>query len=147
MVTSEDGSERRTARQSKNAASTPQHRYACDSEQKRTNDETISVMVMLRPVWSSVTRRKLLGPGPNRILSSSWTREAAAACYSPEPNAASSCRLCVVRTTQSAMVDFGDAADTFDLSATELAEGPQNASDSPPGYTVDLSFGCARDEP
>lgn len=50
-------------------------------------------------------------------------------------------------THDAVTVDFDGAADTFKVSATELAEGAQIAPDPPAGYTVELSTGCTPDEP
>ena len=44
-------------------------------------------------------------------------------------------------------VDFDGAADTFKVSAAELADGTQTAPDPPAGYTVELIPGCTPDEP
>jgi len=56
-------------------------------------------------------------------------------------------RATLTITHDAVTVDFDGAADTFTVSATELAEGPQSAPDPPGGYTVDLSLGCTPDEP
>lgn len=50
-------------------------------------------------------------------------------------------------THDAVTVGFDGAADTFKVSATELADGTQLAPDPPAGYTVELSPGCTPDEP
>lgn len=44
-------------------------------------------------------------------------------------------------------VGFDGAADTFKVSAAELADGSLFAPDPPSGYTVELSPGCTPDDP
>lgn len=50
-------------------------------------------------------------------------------------------------THDAVTVSFDGAADTFRVSAAELAEGTQTAPDPPAGYTVELSSDCVPDAP
>jgi|GEM_PF-5495667 len=50
-------------------------------------------------------------------------------------------------THDAVTVDFDGAADTFKVSAGELADGTQTAPDPPAGYTVELIPGCTPDDP
>ena len=50
-------------------------------------------------------------------------------------------------TPDAVTVGFDGAADTFKVSAGELADGALTAPDPPAGYTVELSPGCTPDDP
>jgi hypothetical protein len=50
-------------------------------------------------------------------------------------------------THDAVTVGFDGVADTFKVSAAELADAAQLAPDPPAGYTVELSPGCTPDEP
>jgi hypothetical protein len=50
-------------------------------------------------------------------------------------------------THDAVTVGFDGVADTFKVSAAELADAAQFAPDPPAGYTVELSPGCTPDEP
>ena len=56
-------------------------------------------------------------------------------------------RATLTITHDAVTVGFDGAADTFKVSAAELADGTQSAPDPPAGYTVELSPGCTPDDP
>ena len=49
-------------------------------------------------------------------------------------------------TRDAVTVSFDDAAETFKISASELAESAESAPNPPTGYTVELSSGCTPPE-